>query len=191
MTYQFDRFLRYEELVSWLDEVAAAHHGLVTLDTYGRSNEGRDLWLVTVTDSATGAHDTKPAHWVDASIHATELTATVAATFLIHRLVTGYAENDEQVVGALRTRTFYVVPRVNPDGAEWVLADRPRFRRSSTRPWPWRDAHRAPGLHIGDIDGDGRILFMRIPDPNGAWMASREDHRILRPVPIDGTPEGT
>ena len=32
--------------------------------------------LVTVTDASTGTHDTKPAHWVDASIHAEELTAT-------------------------------------------------------------------------------------------------------------------
>jgi hypothetical protein len=190
MSYQFDRFLRYDELVAWLHEVAAGHPDLVTLETYGRSNEGRDLWLVTVTDSATGAHDTKPAHWVDASIHAVELTATVAATYLIDRLVTGYVAGDEQVVRALRTRTFYVVPRVNPDGAEWVLADRPRFRRSSTRPWPWRDAHQWPGLHVEDIDGDGRILSMRVPDPNGGWMPHPDDARVLVPVPMTGAPEG-
>ena len=53
---------------------------------------------------------------------------------------------DPTVTAALATRTFYVVPRVNPDGAEWALADTPRFRRSSTRPWPWSDAHRWPGL---------------------------------------------
>ena len=190
MTYEFDRFLRYDELVAWLHEVAAAHPQLVTLETYGRSHEGRELWLVAVTDSATGAHDTKPAHWVDASIHAVELTATVAACFLVERLVTGYANGDEDVVRALRTRTFYVVPRVNPDGAEWVLADRPRFRRSSTRPWPWRDAHQWPGLHIEDVDGDGRILSMRRSDPNGGWMPHPDDARVMVPVPMTGAPAG-
>src|SRR5262245_17919756 len=115
MTYQFDRFLRYDELVAWLHEVAGANPELVTLETYGRSHEGRDLWLVSITDSATGSHDTKPAQWIDASIHAVELTATVAACFLIDRLVTGFAAGDERIVRALRTRTFYVVPRVNPD----------------------------------------------------------------------------
>jgi hypothetical protein len=190
MTYAFDRFLRYDELVAWLHEVAAAHPDLVTLETYGRSHEGRDLWLVAVTDSATGAHATKPAHWVDASIHAVELTATVAACYLVDRLVTGYASGDDVVVRALRTRTFYVVPRVNPDGAEWVLADRPRFRRSSTRPWPWRDAHQWPGLHIEDVDGDGRILSMRIGDPNGGWMPHPDDARVMVPVPMAGAPAG-
>ncbi len=76
MTYGFDRYLRYDELVAWLQSTAAAHPHLVQLETYGSSHEGRDLWLVTVTDAGTGAHDTKPAHWVDASIHAEELTAT-------------------------------------------------------------------------------------------------------------------
>ena len=184
--YAFDRFLRYGELVEWIEQLAAAHADLVTVDTYGSSFEGRDLLLVTVTDSSTGAHDTKPAHWVDASIHAVELTATVAACRLLQRLVVGHAAGDETVTRALRSRTFYVVPRVNPDGAEWVLADRPRFRRSSVRPWPHADAHRWPGLHEEDVDGDGRILQMRVPDPDGPWVPHPEDARLLVPVPATG-----
>ena len=184
--YGFDRFLRYQELTEWIEQLAAAHPDLVSAETYGRSFEGRDLLLVTVTDSTTGSHDTKPAHWIDASIHAVELTATVAACRVLKRLVDGHAAGDDTVTRALRTRTFYVVPRVNPDGAEWVLADRPRFRRSSVRPWPFADAHRWPGLHEEDVDGDGRILQMRFPDPDGPWVAHPDDARLLVPVPPAG-----
>ncbi len=185
-TYAFDRYLRYDELVEWIGALAAAHPDLVAVETYGRSYEGRDLLLVTVTDSVTGSHDTKPAHWVDASIHAVELTATVAACRMLRRLVDGYRDRDDTIVRALRTRTFYVVPRVNPDGAEWVLADRPRFRRSSVRPWPYPDAHRWPGLHPSDIDGDGRILQMRIRDDDGPWIPHPDDARLLVPIPPAG-----
>ena len=188
--YAFDRFLRHDELVAWLDELAVAHPDLVELETYGRSHEGRELLLVTVTDASTGAHDTKPAHWVDASIHAVELTATVAACHLLQRLVDGFAAGDETIVRALRTRTFYVVPRVNPDGAEWALAESPRLRRSSVRPWPDPDAHRWPGLHAEDIDGDGRILQMRLADPHGAWTVHPDDDRLLVPIPPAGTAAG-
>jgi zinc carboxypeptidase len=188
--YGFDRYLRYDELTSWLHGVAAANPGLVAVEQYGTSFEGRPLWLATVTDHETGAHDTKPAHWIDASIHAIELTATVSACHLIHHLVTGHAAGDPVVVEALRSRTFYVVPRVNPDGAEWVLADRPAFRRSGVRPWPWRDGARLPGLHVEDIDGDGRILGMRIADADGAWMPHKDDERLLIPVPAEGPPPG-
>jgi hypothetical protein len=183
--YRFDRFLRYAELVEWIEQLAGAHRDLVAVESYGRSFEGRDLLLVTVTDSTTGSHDTKPAHWVDASIHAVELTATVAACRLLKRLVDGHGV-DDTITRALRTRTFYVVPRVNPDGAEWVLADRPRFRRSSVRPWPLADAHRWPGLHEEDVDGDGRILQMRFADPDGPWIAHADDARLLVPVPAAG-----
>ncbi|MCB0965840.1 MAG: hypothetical protein KDB37_03305, partial [Ilumatobacter sp.] len=190
MQYDFDRFLRYDELVAWLHDIAGAHPELVSIETYGRSHEGRDLWLATVTDTSTGAHDTKPAHWVDANIHSVELTASVAATHLIHRLVTGFGD-DDTITRALHTRTFYVVPRVNPDGAEWALADHPEYRRSSIRPWPWRDAHRPVGHRGEDVDGDGRVLQMRIADPNGAWMPHPDDARLMVPIPAEGAPAGT
>lgn len=188
--YAFDRFLRHAELTEWLHATAAAHPGLLTVEQYGTSHEGRALWLATITDSSTGSHDTKPAHWVDANIHAIEVTGGVAAVHLIHHLVSTFG-TDPLVTEALRTRTFYVVPRVNPDGVEWALADSPLFRRSSVRPWPWRDAHRAPGLHEMDVDGNGKILTMRIADPNGAWTPWSEDPRLMVRVPPEGLPAGT
>jgi murein tripeptide amidase MpaA len=182
--YDFDRFVRYDELTDRLRALATEHPDLVTLESYGRSYEGRDLWLVTVTEAATGAHDTKPAHWVDANIHATEVTGSVAALHLLHHLVDGHRRGDERIVHALGTRTFYVVPRVNPDGAEAALADSPTYHRSSVRPWPWK-GHEWPGIHMRDIDGDGRVLTMRIPDPHGAWVEHPDDARVMVPAPVE------
>jgi hypothetical protein len=48
-----------------------------------------------------------------------------------------------------------------------------------------------PGLHERDMDGDGRVLTMRIPDTNGAWMESAADARIMRPVPFEGAESST
>lgn len=189
MTYDFDRFLRYDELTQWLHDAAAAYPTLMAVESYGTSYEGRDLWIATVTDTSTGAHDTKPAHWVDANIHSVEVTGGVAALYLLHHLVTGFSKGDRTVTEALRTRTFYVVPRVNPDGVESALADSPKFRRSSMRPWPWSDAHQWPGLVESDINGDGRILTMRIPDPHGGWVAHPDDPRVMAPVSADGITE--
>lgn len=185
-----ERFMRYDELRDWLEELERRAPEIMAIETYGRSHEGRDLLLVTVTDTATGSHDAKPAHWVDAAIHSVELTATVAACHLLAHLVDGHLGGDPEVTEALRTRTFYVVPRVNPDGAEWALADRPRFRRSSTRAWPWRDGQEWPGLVVEDVDADGRILQMRIADPDGAWIPHPDDARLLVPVPPHGPPDG-
>lgn len=185
--YDFDSFLRYDDMVAWLHHMADRRPDLVGLETYGHSYEGRKLWLASITDSSTGSHDTKPAHWVDANIHAVEVTGGVAALHLIRHLVDGFENGDPTIVEALRTRTFYVAPRVNPDGVEAALADRPLFHRSSVRSWPWTDGHRWPGLHAEDVDGDGLIRTMRFADPDGAWIEHPDDARVMVPVPIDGT----
>ncbi|HSL58316.1 MAG TPA: M14 family metallopeptidase [Acidimicrobiales bacterium] len=186
MALPLDRFLRFDELTDALRALADDHPDLVTVEEYGRSHEGRPLWLVTVTDATTGAHSTKPAHWVDANIHSVEVTGGVAALALLAHLVSGHHDGDPTVVEALRTRTFYVAPRVNPDGVEAALADSPTYRRSSMRPWPWTDRHQWPGLVQHDVDGDGRVLTMRIADPHGAWIEHPEDARVMVPVPVDG-----
>jgi len=177
-------------MTQWLQATTAAHPNLMTLESYGHSHEGRELWVATITDTATGTHDSKPAHWVDANIHAIEVTGGVAALHLINYLVNGFG-NDPTVTEAVRTRTFYVAPRVNPDGVEWTLADSPQFRRSSVRAWPWAGAHEAPGLHTRDINGDGRVLTMRIPDATGNWMVSVDEPRLLVRIPPIGAPVGS
>ena len=190
MSYDFDRFLRYDEMSTWLRDLAARHPTLLTVESYGKSHMGRDLLLATITDASSGEHHTKPAHWIDANIHAVEVTGGVAALHIIHDLVTRHTAGDATVVEALRTRTFYIAPRVNPDGVEDALADRPLFHRSSVRHWPWRDGHRWPGLYPQDIDGDGRILTMRVKDSDGGWMQHPEEARVMIPVGPLGAPAG-
>jgi murein tripeptide amidase MpaA len=184
---RFDKLYRYDELMAALDALAAARPDLVTLESIGQSYEGRDIRLATVTNTATGPHDEKPAVWVDANIHSTEVTGSTAALHLLHRLVTGHG-TDERITRALDTRTFYVVPRVNPDGVELALATPPTYLRSSVRRWPRTDE--PDGLVEHDIDGDGRILTMRVVDANGAWKPAAEDTRLMVPRAPDEDGDG-
>jgi Zinc carboxypeptidase len=172
----FDRFYRYEELTEILHGWARERPDLFALESIGQSYEGREIWLCTVTNTGTGPALEKPAFLVEANIHSLEVTGTTAALHLLDRLLEGYG-SDERVTRVLDTRTFYVVPRLNPDGPELALADRPRFIRSSTRPWPLDE--QIDGLHEEDLDGDGRILMMRFRDPNGSWKAHPEEPRLM------------
>src|SRR5487761_1960818 len=173
----FDRFYRYAELTDILHALAREHPQLVSIESIGKSHEGRDIWVLTLTNAATGAARGKPAFWVDGNIHSTEVAASAAALYFIDTLVTQFGK-DADVTRALDTRAFYVCPRINPDGAEWALADRPKWVRSSTRPYPF-DEEEIEGLAVEDIDGDGRILQMRIPDPNGLWRPHPQEPRLM------------
>jgi murein tripeptide amidase MpaA len=135
---RFNRFYKYNQLTRLLKAYAREYPNLIRLESIGKSHEGRDVWLVTATNFRSGKDAEKPAFWVDGNIHASEVTASAAALYLIHTLVTKY-KKDANVTRALDTRAFYIVPRVNPDGAEWALADKPKIIRSSTRPYPYTD----------------------------------------------------
>jgi murein tripeptide amidase MpaA len=183
----YDHFYSYDELTETLRAWADEAPNLCSLESIGTSYEGRDIWLATVTNTETGDHLDKPGFLIEANIHSMEWTGCTAALHLIHRLLTGHG-SDERITRALDTRVFYVIPRLNPDGAERGLKER-RFIRSSVRPYPREQQD--DGLHVEDVDGDGRVLDMRIEDANGAWKPHWELPQLLvRREPVDGTEEG-
>ncbi|MDQ2916856.1 MAG: M14 family metallopeptidase [Pseudomonadota bacterium] len=173
----FDRFYRYAELTELLHAFAREHPQFVAIESIGQSHEGRDIWVLTITNAATGPAGEKPAFWVDGNIHSTEVAASAAALYFLNTLVTQNGQ-DGEVTRALDTRAFYICPRINPDGAEWALADQPKWVRSSTRAYPF-DEEEAAGHVVEDIDGDGRILQMRIEDPNGLWKAHPQEPQLM------------
>ncbi|HSI71805.1 MAG TPA: M14 family metallopeptidase [Fimbriimonas sp.] len=168
----FDRYYRYDELTELLNQYAAEYPRLVAIASIGQSHEGREIWLVTVTDQTAGKHDDKPAFWSDGNIHASELSASTAVLCLLNKLVIEQQE-------LLKTHTFYLVPRLNPDGAEWAMETPPRIIRSSTRPYPFEEED-FYGLEQQDLDDDGKILQMRVKDPNGPWKVSEEESRLMK-----------
>ncbi len=176
-TPRFDTFYRYDELTRLLFAYAEAYPTLVAVRSIGKSHEGRDIWVATVTNIATGAAADKPAFWADGNIHAAELTASTTVLYYLNTLVTQYG-SDADVTALLDSRAIYLCPRLNPDGAELALADRPRHIRSSTRPYPF-DEEPVEGLTREDIDGDGRVLFMRIADPHGTYKKCEADPRLM------------
>ncbi len=172
----FARYFTNEELDHWLFRWAQEYPHLVHLSELGESYEGRPIRLLTLTNRETGPDTDKPAVWIDANIHATEVAGTTTALRIAYELLRGYG-HDPRCTRILDRGAFYIVPRLNPDGAALALADRPRYIRSGTRPYPFEEPQE--GLHVEDMDGDGRILQMRIPDPNGDWKVSAHDPRLM------------
>ncbi|MFO7697203.1 MAG: M14 family metallopeptidase [Anaerolineae bacterium] len=176
MDITFNTYYTYAQLTERLAWLAEQHPGIVQVTALGKSFEGRDIPLVVLTNRETGPDTEKPAFWLDANIHATELTASMAALYFVKKLAEAYG-TDPKVTRVLDETAIYVVPRLNPDGAELALSEKPKFIRSGTRPYP--RAEKRDGLHEEDLDGDGRILQMRITDPTGDWKVSGRDPRLM------------
>jgi hypothetical protein len=98
---------------------------------------------------------------------------------LAHYLLTRYG-SDPEVTRLLDTRVVYIVQRADPDGAEATM----------TGKVDW-DPSLAPGARDADgdgrmgedgpddLDGDGQILQIRIPDPDGGWKTDASDPRLM------------
>ena len=133
--------------------------------------------LLTITDRSSGPDREKPGYVVFANVHACELAGTTQALRLAERLL------QEQRETLLSEVAFYIVPRANPDGAEHALTTKGKIR-SRLEP-----NGAANGLVPGDVDGDGRILTMRVLHPDGDMVPFAADQRIMVKRPAGSTQE--
>ena len=77
--WRTDRYYTYDLLTELLHRWAVDYPALMTMASIGQSREGRDIWVVTLTNQTTGSDDEKPAYYIDANIHFAEvMTSSVA-----------------------------------------------------------------------------------------------------------------
>jgi murein tripeptide amidase MpaA len=172
-----DRYYPYQELTAHLKALAEAFPDLATLDSIGKTFGGRDIWALTITNRRTGPDLEKPAYYVDGHIHAEEHATSSAALYTAWYLLENYG-HDEKVTDLVDTMAFYVLPRLNPDGAERSLSEPFRWCGNG-RFQPGTEDERTKGLYQHDVNGDGYIVQMRVPDPNGEWKVSSLDPRVM------------
>jgi len=171
----FTRYYDYAELTAILKELVEEKSDLAKMYSIGKTYEGREMWMVEITNQAKGCADKKPAMYIDGNHHAGEVTGSMVCLYTIWYLLSNYGV-DPFVTGLVDDKTWYILPRISIDGAELFLHT-PYQLRSSVREWPKRDND--DGLNPEDVDGDGWILQMRIEDPEGDYKVSKKDDRIM------------
>lgn len=173
----WNRYYTSGETEQILREFSQLYPGLTELYSIGKSLEGRELWLMEVTSEMTGPASEKPALYLDGGIHSGELTGSQVALYALGQLLTRYGW-DPEVTALLDTYAFYIRPKFNPDGADLALIY-DQSLRSTVRPWDEDEDGEYDEDPPEDLDGDGWITNMRIPDPEGDWYAHPRDPRVM------------
>ena len=174
----FGCYYGYEELESALQALAKAYPTLAKLHSIGKSRRGRDLWLLEITNREAGSGSEKPGYYIDANTHPEEISGSMVALYTAWHLLSQYGE-DEMVTRLVDRRVFYILPRVNPDGAE-ICMTMPFYEWIGNGLYlPGEEQLDADGLHYEDINGDGCIVEMRWRDPTGEWKVSDKDPRLM------------
>lgn len=163
----FKHFFTYDEVTDFVGELVEGRSDLCRLESLGESREGRKVHLLTVTDFGTGKAEDKPAYLIHGNIHASELAGTHAALYTARKLLADAPE-------LLKEMVFHIVPRLNPDGAEFAVTTCGRIRSRTDE-----GERESNSLYQEDMDGDGLVLSMRQEHPDGTFVEDPKDPRLM------------
>jgi hypothetical protein len=173
--YDFYHYFEYDELTNFLKDMHEAFPELTEIRSLCKSDMGRDVWMFVINNPKTGSEEDKPGFFLN-QIHASEVIAAMSCCYTICDLLEGYGKRDD-ITKAVDALVWYIVPRLDVDGAEAYLTGKP----AGEDPDPQDD----DGDFLfdedppEDIDGDGFVVQMRQKDSKGEWKISKKDGRIM------------
>ena len=205
----FNDFHGYTGSVQYLKDVAAAYPDITELIEIGKSNMGRPIYVLVISNMSTGTtidahvelrnmrkegvnnvqpmkpYQGKPGHWMDGGTHGNEFTGTEVCLYIIDKLVSGYGSNPE-ITGLIDKNVFYVCPTVNADGVfNSVERDIPQRQNSMMVDNDGDGKINEDGPD--DMNGDGHITQFRYKDPNGRYVIDDVDPRYMVQLGRDET----
>ncbi|MGD8330266.1 MAG: M14 family metallopeptidase, partial [Acidobacteriota bacterium] len=161
---------------------------LTEVYSIGETLRGNPLMVIEITNEETGPAAEKPGYYYDGNIHAGELTGGEVALHFASYLLTNYGRN-ERVTRLIDSRALYIRPKFNPDGADLALTSAQTLR-STPRPYDQDMDGLLDEDPPNDLDGDGHITQMRVPNPDGDWYVSPDDPRLMVRRPGSGGRRG-
>lgn len=127
-------FHNYARLTSELQGLVAQSNGLASLFSIGRGWQGdKDIWCLRLNTTAKGQEkSSKPGIVFMGTHHAREHLSTEMPLLLAKHLIEN--RDKPELKKLLDSRDVYIIPMVNPDGAEYDIASgQYRMQRKNTR----------------------------------------------------------
>lgn len=156
----------------------ASEHGEATALELGRSRSGRPLLALQLNAAQPG----KPGLLLAAGIDAEHRTGPSFVLDHARRLLSA-----DEPPELLASYTVFCIPAANPDGLALATGD-VTFEPLTQGRGVDNDRDARQGEDgWSDLNGDGAITWMRVPDPAGEWMADPHDARAqIKPNPLLG-----
>lgn len=176
----FNRYYTSEGLAALAQKIADAHPNLVKKQSIGKSAQGRDIWMLAITNYKVGDADRKPGFYVDGNIHSNEIQGGEICMYTAWYLTENFGDND-YITKMLNDRVFYIVPTINPDARNNFMKEPNTGSSPRSGMIPLDDDR--DGLFdedgYDDLDGNGSITQMRRKSPNGNMIIDPTDPRKM------------
>lgn len=155
----FEYYHTYAENEQIIDDAVAAHPGIAKKFSIGKSYEGREIWGIKISDNVA-TDENEPEVFIHGLTHARERASNEMALYLIQLLTNNYA-TDPRIKAIVDSREIWIVPMLNPDGAEYDMSGGHWHQwRKNRQPIPGStaigvDLNRNWGYHWGGGSGHG------------------------------------
>lgn len=182
----WNRYYTHAGITEICKKLAAAHPDLVKVSSIGKSYQGREMWMLTVTDFKKGKPEEKPAFYMDGNIHSNEIQGTEMAMYTAWYLAESHASVDF-IKELLADKVFYIVPTINPDARDHYMKEpnTPNSPRSGVIPVDNDRDGLVNEDGFTDLDGNGHITQMIRKSPTGRYKKDPNDPRRLVQVKVD------
>ncbi len=178
----------YAGLSSALKQLAQQNPEVMQLTSIGKTGKGRDIWMLQVSGTKGPDPLSKQALLIVGNAEGDHVIGSEVALGIAGYLAQNYGQ-DEEVTRVLDSRTFYIVPRLNPDGAELFFGTTLHEHSGNLNPrdddYDWKVDEDGPE----DLNGDGLITLMRVKDKAGDWCADDKDPRLMKKKTADTPPD--
>jgi hypothetical protein len=114
------RYHSYAEMTNETAAIAAAYPSIVSRSSIGRTYQNREIWALKVSDNVT-TDEAEPEVLFTHNQHAREHLTVEMAMYLLNELTTKYA-TDARIRSVVDSREIWIIPSVNPDGAEYDVS---------------------------------------------------------------------
>lgn len=182
----FNRYYTPEGLAAITKKISDAHPNLVKRVSIGKSYEGRDMWMLQITNYQKGDPDRKPGFYIDGNIHSNEIQGAEISIYTAWYLTEQYGAID-YITEMLDERIFYILPSLNPD-ARYNYMKEPNTGSSPRSGMIPLDDDR-DGLvdedQPDDLDGNGSITQMRRKNDYGDFILDPMDPRKMIQIGVD------
>ena len=175
----YSRYHTYEQLTSALRELAKAHPQQARLVEVAKSRDGRSVWAIEIANPAGTPVAERPALLIAANFEGDQVIGSALALYVAEQLLTGYGSNPA-MKQRLDSHVFYIVPRVNPDGAEAMFGALKAGQKTNNVKFDSDNDGRVDEDGPDDLNKDGFISVMRVKDPKGPYMIHPDDPRLMR-----------
>ena len=173
------KYHTYQELTAALNAAVTAHKDIARIVSIGKTREGRDLWAVEIANPAGVPVADRPALLVAGNFEGDHVIGSELALSLVEYLLSNYPA-DAAVKQRVDSQVFYIIPRVNPDGAEMMFASVKTGRKTNAVVFDADNDGRADEDGPEDLNKDGQITVMRVKDPKGPYMIDPADPRLMK-----------